>query len=278
MYVHFSSGKKRNEFYLLAFIFIYIYDNFSIFYFFYSIPGLATILLEKIRMSRKFPPNLKIILSFTILFLILLITYRISFTIVFFSKFSSTSLFEIILAFLVGIRFDLSVCAILIGPFWILSTIYPLNRFRTYSLFWGISPIVLFFWVSISSNRRRSILWRNQQTFRLWRFYIFRSWILDYFQSIFCRSYNFSDYFLSANRNLTSVYHLSIYSKRIIYFWPGSKNIRVSTTSSYYPDFIFACTRWVSIQTAPCERRNDFRDLYSQSIGFKRHFYFRYGY
>lgn len=99
-------------------------------------------------MSRKFPPNLKIILSFTILFLILLITYRVSFTIVFFSKFYSASFFEVILAFLVGIRFDLSVCAFLIGPFWILSAIYPLNRFRTYSLFWGISPIVLFFWAA----------------------------------------------------------------------------------------------------------------------------------
>lgn len=97
-------------------------------------------------MSRKIPSNFKIILSFTILFLILLTTYRVSFTIVFLSKFYSVSFFEIILAFLVGIRFDLSVCAILIGPFWIFSSIYPLNRFRTYSLFWGISPIVLFFW------------------------------------------------------------------------------------------------------------------------------------
>lgn len=97
-------------------------------------------------MLKKIPSNLRIVSGFTIGYLILFFIYRICFLFAFSSKFASSSVSDVLLAFLVGIRFDLSVCAILLGPFWILSAIHPLNRFRVYSIFWGIVPILLFFW------------------------------------------------------------------------------------------------------------------------------------
>ncbi|EMJ93312.1 LTA synthase family protein [Leptospira alstonii] len=99
-------------------------------------------------MLKRIPSNLKILSGFTIGFLILFFVYRICWCFVFFSKFSSAPVLEILLAFLVGVRFDVSVCAILIGPSWILSAIHPLNRFQIYSFFWGIPPVLLFFWAS----------------------------------------------------------------------------------------------------------------------------------
>ncbi|TGM04596.1 alkaline phosphatase family protein [Leptospira barantonii] len=99
-------------------------------------------------MLKRIPSNLRIVAGFTIGYLILFFIYRICFLFVFSSKFGSSSVFDVLLAFLAGIRFDLSVCAILLGPFWILSAIHPLNRFRSYSIFWGIVPILLFFWAT----------------------------------------------------------------------------------------------------------------------------------
>ncbi|EMO61921.1 hypothetical protein LEP1GSC133_2530 [Leptospira borgpetersenii serovar Pomona str. 200901868] len=99
-------------------------------------------------MLSKIPSNLKIFSGFTIGFLILFFLYRLCWCIVFSSKFSAASVPEIMLAFLVGIRFDISVCSILLGPPWILSAIYPLNRFKAYTLLWGIFPIFLFFYAS----------------------------------------------------------------------------------------------------------------------------------
>ncbi|AVV79502.1 LTA synthase family protein [Leptospira santarosai] len=99
-------------------------------------------------MLRKIPSNFKIFSCFTICFLVLFFLYRLCWCVVFSSKFSSVSASEIVLAFLVGIRFDVSVCAILLGPFWILSAVYPLNRFKVYTLLWGLFPIFLFFYAS----------------------------------------------------------------------------------------------------------------------------------
>lgn len=97
-------------------------------------------------MLKRISSNLRIVGGYTICYLILFFLYRICFALVFFSKFESVSVLDFFTAFLVGIRFDLSVGAILLGPFWILSAIHPLNRFRFYSRFWGIGPILLFFW------------------------------------------------------------------------------------------------------------------------------------
>ncbi|OMI16219.1 alkaline phosphatase [Leptospira weilii serovar Heyan] len=99
-------------------------------------------------MLRRIPSNLKIFSGFTVGFLSLFFLYRLCWCIVFSSKFSAASVFEIMFAFLVGIRFDICVCAILLGPPWILSAIYPLNRFKAYTLLWGILPIFLFFYAS----------------------------------------------------------------------------------------------------------------------------------
>lgn len=99
-------------------------------------------------MLKRIPSNLKIFSGFTIGFLILFFLYRLCWCIVFSSKLASVSVSEILLAFLVGIRFDVCVCAILLGPSWILSAIYPLNRFNIYTLLWGLLPIFLFFYTS----------------------------------------------------------------------------------------------------------------------------------
>ncbi|RHX80153.1 LTA synthase family protein [Leptospira yasudae] len=98
-------------------------------------------------MFQRIPSNLRIFFGYTIGFLILFLLYRLCFWFAFSSKFAAANVGEILLALIAGIRFDLSVCAILLGPLAIASAIHPLNRFRTYSLFWGIVPIVLFFWV-----------------------------------------------------------------------------------------------------------------------------------
>ncbi|MBM9502207.1 sulfatase-like hydrolase/transferase [Leptospira sp. 201903071] len=97
-------------------------------------------------MFKKLPLNLRIFSAYTSGFLILFLVYRLFFLGVFFSKIESAPFSEIILSFLVGIRFDLSVCAMLLGPFLILSALHPLNRWRIYTLFWGLGPILLFFW------------------------------------------------------------------------------------------------------------------------------------
>ncbi|XDD48965.1 LTA synthase family protein [Leptospira sp. WS92.C1] len=97
-------------------------------------------------MFQQIPKNTKIFLSYTFGFLILFLVYRFVFLIVFFSKLESATFLEVILGFFVGIRFDLSVCAMLVGPFWILSSIHPLNRWKFYSYLWGVGPILLFFW------------------------------------------------------------------------------------------------------------------------------------
>lgn len=51
------------------------------------------------------------------------------------------------LSFLIGIRFDLSVTAITIGPFWLLSSFYFGNRWKSYRYAWGIPPIILLMWM-----------------------------------------------------------------------------------------------------------------------------------
>ncbi|AOP34419.1 alkaline phosphatase [Leptospira tipperaryensis] len=99
-------------------------------------------------MLQKIPANLRILSAYVLGFLILFFFYRLSFLGVFSSKIESATFFELLISFLVGIRFDLSVCAMLLGPFFILSAIHPLNRWKVYSLFWGLAPIVLFFWTA----------------------------------------------------------------------------------------------------------------------------------
>lgn len=99
-------------------------------------------------MIKKIPINLRILSTYILGFLILFFVYRLFFLGVFYSKIESATFFDIALSFLVGVRFDLSVCAMLLGPFFILSSIHPLNRWRIYNLLWGIGPIVILFWAS----------------------------------------------------------------------------------------------------------------------------------
>ncbi|TGM57868.1 LTA synthase family protein [Leptospira adleri] len=99
-------------------------------------------------MFKNFPANLRIFSIYILGFLILFLVYRLFFLGVFHSKIESATIAEILLSFIVGVRFDLSVCAMLLGPFMILSAVHPLNRWKIYALFWGIGPIVFFFWTA----------------------------------------------------------------------------------------------------------------------------------
>jgi phosphoglycerol transferase MdoB-like AlkP superfamily enzyme len=53
---------------------------------------------------------------------------------------------EILLAFLLGIRFDLASLAMVMGVFWLLASIQPLNRFRFYVFLWSYLPVLLLAW------------------------------------------------------------------------------------------------------------------------------------
>jgi phosphoglycerol transferase MdoB-like AlkP superfamily enzyme len=54
---------------------------------------------------------------------------------------------ELLIAFLLGIRFDLSVLGMVFGVFWVLSSLQFLNRFRSYVFLWSYPPILIFAWI-----------------------------------------------------------------------------------------------------------------------------------
>lgn len=62
-------------------------------------------------------------------------------------RIESGTTWEILLAFLLGIRFDLSVLGIVFGIFWLMSSLHFLNRFRFYTFLWSYPPILVFAWI-----------------------------------------------------------------------------------------------------------------------------------
>ncbi|TGK37546.1 LTA synthase family protein [Leptospira gomenensis] len=97
-------------------------------------------------MRIRIPDNLRILFGYTFAFMILFTIYRIGFFFTFSSKLESAPISEILVSFLVGLRFDLSVCCMLLAPFVFLSSAHPLNRWKPYSYLWELGPIPVFFW------------------------------------------------------------------------------------------------------------------------------------
>ncbi len=56
------------------------------------------------------------------------------------------SLGLVIQSFLVGLRFDAAVIASVLSPFYFLSLLFPLNRFRSFQFLWVFLPNILFVW------------------------------------------------------------------------------------------------------------------------------------
>lgn len=97
-------------------------------------------------MRARIPDNLRILSGYASAFMILFTFYRIGFLFAFFSKLESAGIFEILFSFLIGLRFDLSVCCMLLSPFILLSSAHPLNRWKYYSYLWALGPLPVFFW------------------------------------------------------------------------------------------------------------------------------------
>ncbi|MBE7413196.1 MAG: sulfatase-like hydrolase/transferase [Leptospiraceae bacterium] len=95
--------------------------------------------------------NLKLFLFYTILYISFLFIYRLIFLVTYFYRVDNATILEILSAFLVGFRFDLSVVAILLGPFLLLSSLNFLNKVFIFRFVWGYVPILIFIWVVVHS-------------------------------------------------------------------------------------------------------------------------------
>ncbi len=97
---------------------------------------------------KKLPPNLRIIVFYTITYFLLLTLFRLALLFIYFPKTENSPWSEILFSFLIGIRFDFSVIAIVLGPSWFLSSFHFANRWKSYRYVWGILPIPLFLWMT----------------------------------------------------------------------------------------------------------------------------------
>ncbi|WCL49030.1 LTA synthase family protein [Leptospira sp. GIMC2001] len=91
--------------------------------------------------------RLKYFLVFSCFFLIVFSLFRFIFYFNYSYRIESLNYWELVQAFIIGIRFDLSVLAMTQGIFWLLSTLQPLNRFQFYQFIWSYLPIPLFAWI-----------------------------------------------------------------------------------------------------------------------------------
>ncbi|TGK60098.1 alkaline phosphatase family protein [Leptospira wolffii] len=97
---------------------------------------------------KKIPANLRILVFYALCFLSLLTIFRFALLAIYFPKAGDSPWSEVALSFLIGIRFDLSVIAIVLGPSWFLSSLHFANRWKTFRYTWGILPILLFLWMT----------------------------------------------------------------------------------------------------------------------------------
>ncbi|WP_167884879.1 LTA synthase family protein [Leptospira fluminis] len=98
-------------------------------------------------MLKRIPPNLRIISVFFAAIFGLLTIFRFVLLFIYFDKVENSSWTEILSSFGIGMRFDLSVAAILLGPFWTMSAFHYANRWPVYRYLWGIPPILIFLWM-----------------------------------------------------------------------------------------------------------------------------------
>lgn len=84
---------------------------------------------------------------YTIVYILVFFLYRCAFLYVYFYRLGDASSFLILKAFLVGLRFDLSVTFIILLPFFFLSMLHFLNKYKFYRALWIYFPPLLLLWV-----------------------------------------------------------------------------------------------------------------------------------
>ncbi len=101
-------------------------------------------------MWKRLPYNFRLVLTYVGISLGLFLAYRILFFAIYSYRSGDSPWTDILWAFLLGLRFDISTVCIIMGPFALLAMIHYLNRFSLYRLLWVyLPPFVLFFQVII---------------------------------------------------------------------------------------------------------------------------------
>jgi phosphoglycerol transferase MdoB-like AlkP superfamily enzyme len=90
--------------------------------------------------------NTKLLFFYFLVYLLFLQLYRVVFSLWYAYRIENEPGFVIGKAFLVGLRFDLATLSIVLGFFFLLSSLNFLNRFKVFSWLWSFTPIPLFFW------------------------------------------------------------------------------------------------------------------------------------
>ena len=99
-------------------------------------------------MWKRLPYNYKVILSYMLISLGLLQVYRLLFFFIYSYRAGQSPWTDVLWAFLLGLRFDISTVCIIMGPFALLAMIHYLNRFTLYRILWVyLPPFILFFQV-----------------------------------------------------------------------------------------------------------------------------------
>lgn len=89
-------------------------------------------------MFQRIPTHLKLVLGYVLYFALILFLYKIAFLSVYWYRLQGVPFGEVLLAFLLGFRFDLVVIGMTLGLFALLSVLPYLNRFKLYRFFLGI--------------------------------------------------------------------------------------------------------------------------------------------
>ncbi|HNE10562.1 MAG TPA: alkaline phosphatase, partial [Leptospiraceae bacterium] len=86
-------------------------------------------------------PRSRLFSFYFLFFVFVFLSYRIFFLYLYQDKLDNASIGLILKSILVGFRFDFSVIAAVLSPFYFLSLIFPLNRYKLYQFIWGFTPI-----------------------------------------------------------------------------------------------------------------------------------------
>lgn len=85
-------------------------------------------------MTRRLP----LLIGYSLLFLIVFSMFRILFIFKYSYRMENFLLLDVIHGLVIGLRFDLATLGMILGGFWILSSIHFLNRFQ-YLLYYGLT-------------------------------------------------------------------------------------------------------------------------------------------
>lgn len=88
----------------------------------------------------------KLFLFYFSLCIFIFFVYRGIFLFAYRDRLEDASFLLILQSFLVGLRFDSSVIVSILSPFYFLSLVFPLNRFRIYQFLWAFIPNVFIVW------------------------------------------------------------------------------------------------------------------------------------